>query len=269
MASVVLLNDTSLFNSHFGCQLVGQTIREQLARVDLQLIGSFGLDFDQSQAKPYFEAADLLIVNGEGSIHNNRNLHLLEIARSYRSVLINCVFENNTQCDALKEFAYIAARESYSASAIRDFNIDCDVVPDVIFASRMLNSFPANRHAPIDLGITDNVTNPLCGFAPHVTLVGDYLSKLTKCRRLCAGRFHAAIAACVLKIPFSTWDSNTWKTRALMEDMQIPHLHFPSLQDAIANTPSSFDQRAEGFACEAIVRIEAMFDQIAEVARGK
>ena len=265
MPTAVLVNDTSLFNSHFGCQLVGQTIREQCARTGLELIAAFPLDFQPAVARPFLERADLVIINGEGSIHHGRNLQLLEIANQYPAALINCVFEENGPQPLLQKFQFLAARESLSAADIRTNRVDCDVVPDLIFASTLLRTvaFPKPN---LDVGFTDNVTNPLSGFSPKSDLVYHSLHKIARCRRLCAGRFHAAIAAAVLRVPFSTWDSNTWKTRGMMQDIGIGHLHFETQSDAIANVPNAVEPKVDAFVDDARSRIAAMFDSLHELA---
>lgn len=265
MLKIVLVNDTSLFNTHFGCQLVGQTIREQCARVGLNIIGSLPLDFDPKIAQPWLRRADLVIVNGEGSIHHGRKTHLLNLANDYPAALINCVFQENGDQPALKNFLYISARESLSAAEIIRRGADCEVVPDLIFASTLLSSIVAPP-PNLKLGITDNVTNPLSGFSPKSDLVYDTLLKLKRCKTLCAGRYHAAIAAAVMGIPFSTWESNTWKTRGMMRDIGIEHLHFAQLADAVAAVPSQMDPKVKVYVLSARKRIRLMFNHLRKIA---
>ena len=265
MSKVVLVNDTSLFNTHFGCQLVGQTIREQCARVGLNIIASLPLDFDARLAKPWLGRADLVIINGEGSIHHGRKTHLLDLANDYPTALINCVFQENGEQPSLKNFRYISARESLSAAEIIRQGAACEVVPDLIFASTLLRSIVAP--APnLPLGITDNVTNPLSGFSPKSDLVYDTLLKLKRCKKVCAGRFHAAIAAAVMGIPFSTWESNTWKTQGMMQDIGIEHLHFSTLADAVAGVPTTMDPQVKVYVLSARKRIRLMFNQLSQIA---
>ncbi len=265
MPKIVLVNDTSLFNTHFGCQLVGQTIREQCARVGMHILSALPLKFDLRLAKPWLDRADLVIINGEGSIHHGRNSHLLDLAKAYPSALINCVFQENGSQRALQNFLYLSARESLSAAEIAKQGVDCQIVPDLIFASSLLGSIVAPP-ANIPLGITDNVTNPLCGFSPKSDLVYNTLMKLKRCKTLCAGRFHAAIAAAVMGIPFSTWESNTWKTQGMMIDMGIEHLHFPTLSQAVAGVPTTMDPKVKPFVLGARKRIRTMFNQLNQIA---
>lgn len=265
MSKIVLINDTSLFNTHFGCQLVGQTIREQCARVGLTIIASFPLKFDVNLVRPWLKRADLVIINGEGSIHHGRNTQLLKLANDYPAALINCVFQENGPQQSLRNFRYISARESLSAEEIARQGVNCEVVPDLIFASTLLGSIVA-AEPNLSLGITDNVINPLSGFSPKSDLVYDTLLKFKRCERICAGRFHAAIAAAVMGIPFSTWDSNTWKTYGMMQDIGIEHLHFSNLADAVSSVPSTMDPQVKPFVLSARKRIRLMFNQLSNIA---
>ena len=236
MPNVVLVNDTSLYAPHFGCQLVGQTIREQLARVSLKLTASFPRKFNLAMAKSYFDRADLVIINAEGTLHHGRHTNLLNLARSWPCALINGVFENNGLQPALVDFQYVAMRESLSAKEIRSQNVACKVVPDLLFASTMLRSVPKIQ-PDVELGITDNVLNHTAGFSPTGAFPFEVVHKIARCKTLCAGRFHAAVTAAVLGVPFSTWDSNTWKTRGMMRDMGLPQLHFDTQAEAIRRQP--------------------------------
>jgi len=141
----------------------------------------------------------------------------------------------------------------------------CEVVPDLIFSSTLLRSVVAPP-ANLPLGITDNVTNPLSGFSPKSDLVYDTLLKFKRCKTLCAGRFHAAIAAAVMGIPFSTWESNTWKTEGMMHDIGIEHLHFSNLDEAVAAVPSTMDPKVKDYVLSARKRIRMMFQRLNRIA---
>ncbi len=275
---VVLIGDTSLNSPHFGCQLVGQTFREQFSRCGLDLIASLPFDYEHFPVIPEaLEQADLVVINGEGSIHHGRYHELVKLASSYPAALVNCVYQENPVWPELKDFIYISTRESLSANEIRAQGVQCEVVPDVLFASSLLNSFVC-QGAVNDVGITDNaqkITYRLGPFklrlrpgqSPKQKTVADYLKFLCQHKRLCIGRFHAAIAASVLKIPLSTWDSNTWKMRGLMQDMGVSHLHFSDRKAAIDAIPLAFDPKIEAFTQQARRKIESMFDALTVIAQ--
>jgi hypothetical protein len=274
--TVALINDTSINLPHFGCQLVCQTFREQFARTGLELKVTLGRNFNPDDHAEALSSVDLLVINGEGSLHHDRHRHLIDLAQRYPAVLMNCVYQENSPHPGLSKFLFISARESASAAAISEAGGRALVVPDALFASSFLRSF--QKPAPtMELGETDNVVRqyfhlgPLkirrkIGFSTRCPTVAVYLEKLCSYRRLCIGRFHAAIAASVCGIPFSTWDSNTWKTRALMSDMGVPHLHFASREEALAAVPADFPKPIRAYTAAAPARIEAAFDRIAQIA---
>ncbi|MCK0713471.1 polysaccharide pyruvyl transferase family protein [Chromohalobacter sarecensis] len=276
--TVALINDTSLFEDHFGCLLVGQTFREQFARTGLDLKYAFPRDYELDTIAPLLEKVDLVVVNGEGSIHHGKRNHLLDVARRFPSVLVNAVYQENPRNEALDRFLYRSARESQSADEVRQLGLQCDVTPDVIFAAMQLRSFV--KPDPIeDLGVTDSVLKkrrtigPIqlkkqaYGFRPN-TSVANYLHTLSSYQRLCIGRFHAVVAASVLGIPFSCWESNTWKISGLMQDMGAPEYCYTNFSQAFDNVPALFDDRIQVFADGAVGRIESMFDNIATIAGG-
>jgi len=260
---VVLVNDTSLWNNHFGCQLVGQTIREQLARCGHELIHSAPLFFKEHDEK-YFAKADLVLINGEGSIHHDKNLSLVDIAKDYPAALINAVWQDNSMCENLKHMKYISVRESYSHREITKQGVEADIVPDLIFASSLLNSY----HRPVGvkgLGVTDSVLNTKMGFSPKVSMPAEYLKQLAKFNRVCTGRFHAAIACAVMGIPFSTWDSNTHKIQAMMEDMGLPEFHKSSFDEAKEVCPKKVQPQTKEYHLDAKKKINSLFDGLSKL----
>lgn len=276
--TVALLNDTSLYSSHFGCRLVCQAFREQFARCGLQLKVSLPLHFEVNEVDSLLSKVDLVVVNGEGSVHHGRNLHLVELADRFPTVLVNCVFQENPVLPALKSSLYVSARESLSAAALQAQGVEADVTPDAIFASSLLRSYVKPGGTKKEIGFTDNVTDRKkrvgllrrkmrTGFTPECATIKEYLDTLCSYNRLCIGRFHAVCAATILEIPFATWDSNTWKAEGLMRDMGMSHLHFKDQQSARLNVPQTFDPRFKEFSDAALGRVMRMFDHIAEIAR--
>ncbi len=258
-----IVNDTT--KPHFGCQLVMQTFREQLDRVGIELIGTVPNTTKTFDDIPFLDRADLVIVNGEGTIHHKKGRHLVELAARYPAVLINCVYQEAPLRPEMKKFKYVAARESLSAAALREHGVPAEVVPDVIFSSKALSSYhrPEPQH---DLGFSDNVTDVECGFSAMVGLgqVTDYLDKLSSYKRLCLGRFHSVVAASVLGIPFSAWPSNTHKTEGLMQDMGISHLFAKTQAEAAALAPETLPPEVPAFVREANVKINRMFERLHE-----
>lgn len=274
---IALVNDTSLYSAHFGCQIVGQVLREQFKRVGLDLVLSLPKRFNEEE-KSQLSKVDLVVVNGEGSIHHGRNMHLIDLAERYRAVLLNCVYQGNPPNENLGRFHLVTARESLSAKEIQCSGVMCKVVPDLIFGSSLVWSF--RRPAPtLDLGVTDSVLKE-CRIGPIKIRMksdikakkihpGAVLEKLSNYRRICTGRFHAAVLATILDIPFNAWESNTWKIRGMLEDMGLTDLWHPTRHEALKNVPYESRPEMLAFAQESHDKIESTFDNIARIAREK
>jgi len=273
---VALINDTSIYSKHFGCQLVGQTFREQFKRVGLDLQVSLPKEFNYSDYKKVLSEVDLVVVNGEGSIHHNANFHLLELAEKHPSVLVNCVYEGNDSNPYLSAFKYISARESLSAQEVQRQGTECAVVPDVIFASSFLNSYRPAVKAKGTV-VTDSYykqytkrffmkrsDRELLFAKKHSP--ASYIEQLLAYEGVVAGRFHAAVACSVLGVPFSTWESNTWKTQGMMNDMGMGSLHAQSREGAERALPETYDARIRDFVLSAQDKITGMFDTVYKLA---
>jgi hypothetical protein len=268
---VVLYNDTTLLSSHFGPQLVVRTIREQFAQRGVELCGTLHRDALPSENRTLLARADLVLVNGEGSIHHGRCRHLIDIADQYPSALINCVFQDNEPHGPLAKFICVAARETRSARHLKECGaLQVQVVPDLMFSSTLLRGW--HRGTPdCDLGLTDNVLNRESGHSPFTPDPAKYLKWLTRHRRIVCGRYHAAVACCVLGIPFTCWPSNTWKIEAMMDDIGLPNLVFHSQEEAARNCLPSFGQPSRqairDYVQLARSKIEQLFDQLCKPAR--
>jgi len=273
---IAFVNDTSIYEKHFGCALVSQTFREQFCRTGLDLTLSLPRNFKADDHHSALSDADLVVINGEGTLHHDRHRHLLDLALRYPCVLVNCVYEQNSPHPGLAKMLYVSARESLSTAELERHGIEVRTTPDAMFGSSFLHAFP--RSVPtLDIGCTDSVlklyhrfgfirVRRRIGFTPDTDTVAQYLATLCAHRRLCIGRFHAAVASTVLGIPFSTWDSNTWKTKGLMFDMGVPEYHFSDFATARQNVPTEFLHSMQDYRDTARARVASMFDDIAGIA---
>ncbi len=286
---VILINDTSSYSNHFGCQLVCQSIREQISRTGLRLVGSFTKSFeikDIVSLRPHF---DLAIVNGEGTVHHGAGRTLVELAGSVPSVFINAVYQDNGNLPALDRFLYVALRESMSGEYVRNLGVECEVVPDAIFASHLLSAYAAQFRTQREMGLrqprkmralTDSVgkrsidIGPLkirvknTNQDPFVKTPTEYLDYLVDHRTICTGRFHAVCSAAILGLPFSSWDSNTWKIQGITTDMGASNVHYKTEEEARkAIEPNAPLESVEDYVANARIQITQMFDKIASIAR--
>ncbi len=253
-----------MWDNHFGCRLIGQTYRELFSRFDLDLIGACSKHLQSNYLK-IMEKADLIIVNGEGSIRHGRNQHLVDLAEYFPCVLLNAVWQDNPDNPKLKHFKYISVRESLSSRELTDLGVENEIVPDIIFVSMFLNSYIKGSPTG-DMGFTDCVIKTKKRFfrkpeeiKVDTPLVADYLDQLSSYRRICTGRFHTIIACSVLGIPFSAWPSNSHKIEGLLKDMNVEYLLGKDRSEAAAKCPVYCDEKIGKYVDSAKQRIFQCF----------
>lgn len=254
---VTILNDTS--GKHFGCELVMQTYRDQLERVGIEIIKTIPVKTKNIKVP---KGTDLVIVNGEGSLHHGRHRQLVTVANRHPAVLLNTVWQNNPNYSALHKFKYISVRESFSFNSLPEGLSNVEVVPDVTFASQFLHTF--QKPTPTkEVGVTDNVVEKGKGSGIFALQPANaFIPQMCQYRRWCVGRFHAAVVASVLHVPFSVWPSSTHKMVGLLTDMGVPHFHFKTRGEALKHVPETADERIIKYVDEARSKIERMFENL-------
>lgn len=259
--NVTIVSDTSE-SSHFGCKLVMEAINEQLKRIGAKVIKSNKLGVIKPEVP---NNTDLILVNGEGSVHHGRNVNLLSVSKLYPkipAVFFNAVWDNNPEWECLKDFKLITVRESESFKQLPSFANGL-IVPDVAFIANKLASFKKPNPTK-EICITDNVidegiydlsaknwNNPL-----------GYIKNMSNYSRVCTGRHHGVCVAASLGIPFSAWPSNTHKIYGMMNDMGVPHHHYTTKNEAVKNVPTNFDIKIKQYVKEAKEKIINFFDNL-------
>jgi hypothetical protein len=200
---------------HFGCELVMETIKDQLQRVGCEYIGSITKDEirDLNKIKTLFDRADLVIVNGEGSFHHNRRNDILNIGDKWNSILINTVYQSNMIDSRLEKFKYISCRESFSAKEMsKDIGMPIDTVPDVIFTNKRLH---ATEYNP-----SKDIIKVRHGSELSTENSADYFIKtLADHKRISSISYHALIVSIILgQEIYEVISSNTHKNEALIHD---------------------------------------------------
>jgi polysaccharide pyruvyl transferase WcaK-like protein len=165
MLKALLLNDTRPGN-HAGCMLVIEQLSRACAAHGIAIVQSF-------QASPkklrHFEASlpdiDLVLVNGEGTMHHDSSGCLLlcnaidlACAANKPVFLINSVWEGNHRANRiLTKLSGIYARESLSQKAILDAGYAADAVPDLVFYSDPSTLFAGNAGRKDSVVVFDDV----------------------------------------------------------------------------------------------------------------
>lgn len=261
---VVIANDCQTCGGeHFGCALVMEAYREQCARVGIEILAEVPWNVRSLDEYPKAcDKADLIIVNGEGSIHHGCRGELLDIAERWPAVLINCVYDTNPHAwgEKLKKFKYIATRESRSAEIIRGASgRECDIVPEIAYTSQQLVKWKPTGPPTADIGVTDRVGWRDAPIHPFMR-PRDFFAAVSNYRRIATGRFHGIMVCATLEIPFSAFPSNTHKNQGVMEDMGVRHLYFETVERAKERAPFAFDLCIRAYVREAYGRVNKMFE---------
>jgi polysaccharide pyruvyl transferase WcaK-like protein len=143
MYKAIVVNDTS-FEPHHGSKMVMRNIRKLLKLNGIKIICSnpVGRDWNKNKIKQKILSSDVVIINGEGTLHHSqqRAIELIRIVKfckdnKIKVVLINSTFEknNNEIIDLSRELDLVFVRESYSKNELLKEGINSIVVPDLTF----------------------------------------------------------------------------------------------------------------------------------------
>lgn len=142
MPRAVLLNDTRV-DRHHGCDRVFAAISRHCRASSIDIIATSPAHADWQVNHEFlrsFESADLVVVNGEGTIHDDlpAGERLLQAGRYAKAinipaVLINCTWANNGPYlhDLAASFSLVAVRERESARQLERSVSQIMVVPDL------------------------------------------------------------------------------------------------------------------------------------------
>jgi hypothetical protein len=269
---VFVVNDTRSY--HFGSSLVMQTIERELKTRGVEILGSSPSHMHWGKYKDVMEKADLVLVNGEGSIHHSYRTELLTVANYFPSALINfSIYKydeafNGAVKDGAKAFKLVVARESLSAAEW--FRLTGDVirvVPDLSFGSY---NFPNYGPPTKEFGLFDSVdmgpkrAKELGAIEPFCE---DFVRLADAYRVWCTGRFHGIALALMLGKPFTAYASNTHKNAGIMADAGLGHLYFGNNVEAAINHAKTLPNAELNYAYPHMARfqINSLFDRIVKL----
>ncbi|MCF6267470.1 MAG: polysaccharide pyruvyl transferase family protein [Desulfuromusa sp.] len=186
---VVLLNDTS-FEQHHGCCVVIANIKTLLRERGLHLLATnpVGVPWEDNVSfRKKMDDSDIVLINGEGTIHHSqpRALDLITVvdyAKKHNkpTALINCTYQDNNDYihDRAGLFDKVYVRESLSQDELRENGIQSSVVPDLTFFQEPFR-LPTPRNG---VGVTDSVDTEFSEKLYHFSKRQDmvYLPALAK-----------------------------------------------------------------------------------------
>ena len=234
-----LINDTDN-GTHAGCAAVMRSLRAALAAVpglDLSgnlKSGSFALE------DAAWEEADVIFINGEGSIHHSseRALFLLTIIEEAKKagkkvLLVNALFQQYEcpQPDILADLALLSVREPRSFAFSRRFGGEPLLLLDSAADPAFLDdgkAIPLNhgtviggshRHGLID--------EPFEGVRGHILTLADasfpdLVATLRGAEIYLTAQHHGVYAAALAGCPFVVTPSNSHKIESFIEWTGLP-----------------------------------------------
>jgi len=161
-----ILNDTRV-DRHHGCDRVMGAIERLLDANGFRVTGLSPAHADWRSDSGFLRALDsaqLVVVNGEGTLHDDRPAArtLLQVgpyarSRNIPAVLVNAGWERNGEelAGLARDFTRVCARDHASAAALRAQGVECRVVPDLSLYGAVGST--ASRGADGPIAFTDSV----------------------------------------------------------------------------------------------------------------
>ena len=231
----IIFNDHSTY--HSGCNAVIDVLNADLLYNDHDVVASV----DRICDPQLFNSSELVIVNGEGTMHSNRIephelLEILCVAKESgkKTALINCVWQDMTLSDRTIDVlsdTYISVRDQLSADYMAE---STGIYPhthlDLSYYARVSHgaqtdcellcgkSFPPQQdYRPQDCATLDIFSDSW----------DTCVSKLRHADWCITGRHHELYAGCVAQTPVSVISGNTWKNEGLFATagVEIPVAH--------------------------------------------
>jgi hypothetical protein len=236
--NVFLANDTSDV-SHAGCKAVMRSLSAAIAGAGLTVTGRHITGTRQIDAQD-FDAADILLINGEGTIHHSgpRALFLLQLIQraktaGKRIALVNALFQqyDAPADDILSGLALLTTREPRSSAFARRFGGQpitlLDSAADPAFLTngkarklttgRVIGG--AHRHGLIP--------DPFAAYeGDRLTMRGttyeDIVATLRTAEIYLTAQHHGVYAAALAGCPFVATPSNSHKIESFIDWTGLP-----------------------------------------------
>ena len=214
-----------LEGNHSGCHAGSAAVWEYLT----SLIHTEGFNAASSIVE-----SDCLIINGEGSMHDNGGIHKLEMIALAKHLgkqvhFVNSVWQNMAcpEVDFIKLCDSVFVREAISFNEIKSIRPDAKISIDLSYFVRIIKPKTLMR----DIAVGGFFNNSLGWSVKPILLAKgykdiyirdsiswqDYIDKLAVAKLLVTGLHHEAIASMKLRIPFVAYRGNTDKVLGIIK----------------------------------------------------
>ena len=170
MIKAAILNDTTRDVGHIGCRAVIGNLRKICAAKNwsIELCDRNCREFAADEYRDSLSGIDVVVLNGEGSLHDDKGTIWLQKAQIAKEAgkkcfLVNAVWQNNPQNKRYLElFDAISARESFSyQQMLADGAKNAFSVPDLSFYGFGTEVLPATDNSNRKLAFTDSTLKSL------------------------------------------------------------------------------------------------------------
>lgn len=251
---VLIFNDTRKY--HHGCFKVMEYLHRDIQENGHTVVGSvLGNINVVPSLETKFNESDLILINGEGTMHHNRPVphQLLEILRvakksGKKTALINTVWQDMRVdaeiVDVLKD-TYISVREVLSQQELQKQGIESEVHLDLSYFVDVPEIPELQRPREYVVGKFFSQADYRPRGIHHIDIFKQDWDTIVNVLRatdwFITGRHHEMYAACKARCMFSTLAGNTWKNQGLFRtagvdikvaDPYIRHENIPKFVDS-------------------------------------
>ncbi|MBQ8460043.1 polysaccharide pyruvyl transferase family protein [bacterium] len=294
-----VLNDTRRNEVHLGCSKVMENLELLCRNHNINII-YYDSNYPDSccsieNYKNIIAQSDILIFNGEGTLHDDRGELLFqkcELAKKLgkKIILLNAVWQNNSlNLKYLDLFDIISVRESKSFEEItKNTSKEVFIVPDMTFYGEKINNDLKKRAIIVTDSVYTHLTNKLKNFAEknhyemyYLTakneniLSEEVISNLNSESLIITGRFHVLTMAMKYGIPCAAFPSNTHKIEGLFHDSGLPkeflldeNLNISSQVELLKNNKEytdNFKVMASKYSENAKYKIDEFFNNVERI----
>ena len=181
---------------------------------------------DEVELAENMKKCDCLIINGEGTMHDNKGIPKLKLGKKAKDLgkqvhFINSVWQNMTapETEFIKEFDSVFVRESISFNEIKSIRPDAKIATDLAYDFPIIKPKLTRSKivATAGAGIKREDGDIFRVSIKDRSTWQEYINLLTDAKYLYTIWHHEVIAACKLRIPFIAQRGNTDKVLGIMK----------------------------------------------------
>lgn len=249
---ILLVNDTTN-NSHYGCYAVCNALRRFFWQRNIEVFAVFnrewratlrkGLDAFDALVTQFLKCSDLVVINGEGTLHSGRAPEIerildLAIERRTPFAVVNAMYSQYA-CLARKlaSAEFVTIRDSHSLSLLARDGVDAIPCADAALFAKFDDECFVHRagvcasdwHAEAPLFSMHTILESLengAEFLPFISAEAwmtwpQIVNRIGAFDSFITGRYHAALFRLLAGKPATLLPSNSGKINSLVTDLRI------------------------------------------------